>query len=290
MLDIVSYFTPEGYLLGELTSVIPQYKLAKIAGKPDRWAAFELTSNGDYSPLCSDTDYTEAVSQIVARATNINRKKTHINWKSTSKDATDTYATNGALTGTEAMTVWSIESVEDYPELFRVMYHDGVSAPTAIFRDCLFGCQMFVKDPVNAVIERLVELYKMHMGLQLYRMIADLVAYKTIEMCSRGTLYDVVRIAINYSESWVRRAARIGGRFVNPDGRSTNLIREGVYDWNVTQLGALMQLEDGEIDFLHNLGLITSVMSGEEVCTAVRDYLKDPDHKLRREYLESCGR
>lgn len=290
MLDIVSYFTAEGYLLGKLTPKIPQYKMTKVAGKADQWAAFELTSNGTYEQLGTPGPYEDSVRNIVARATNINRKKIQRVWRASTKPDIAAYAANGTPTDFTPMIVWSIQKSEDYPDLYQVMYHDGISAPTPIYCDCLFGCQMFVKEPMDAIIERLVELYNMHRGLGLYKMVSNLYVYQTVEMCSRSTLYEVVRTAINYSPSWVRRAVRIGTRFIQPDGRSTNLEKTGVYDWNVTQLSGLMQLEDGEIKFLFDRDLISSIMNGADVCQVVRDYLQDPDHKLRREYLESCGR
>ena len=292
MVNMVVYLNHEGYILKDLPPTIPQYCVCKDSQRDGKWTAYELNSKGVYEHLATNVDYVDAINFCVDRARNINRKHYKYNWAGASqgldpKDC-DTFALDGTPTKNKQMTVWRIETNKTPKAV--VYYVDKKHGDHKVYEDLYSGCVMFVQDPRGAIEQRLLEQYRMHFGLGLYRYIADLCENHSAEFVTETPLYTLVKSSINFTKGWLQRAYRVGARFIQPDGRSTNLLtKKGECDWNVSQLQSMIQLDDGELTYLIKHGILAATQTSDEVARIVQDYLKDPEHKLQREYLRSLG-
>lgn len=289
MTEYIQFFDCYGHIISETPKTLPQYKIAFIPGKKQEYAAYELNRDGQYERQIVGP-YPRALLHVMDRVRNINSNKFKIGWsRASERDAdgdltTRTYTLGGIETTTDSFVVWTVRYLDS--QKWEVCYTPEPGTGVCVYVDRFSGCQLFMQNHVDGIIQRITELFAFGGGLPLYRYIADLALTQQIPLLGEHAIPELVERAINYSPSWTAKAGRIGRRFIKQSGTATNLsVPAGCVDWNVTQLTLLYRLSNGEIAWLVSKGHISPTMTGDELKEFIKAYTKDPEHLLYREYL-----
>lgn len=303
MTDCVQFYDADGMRVEEFTTIAPQYKVVQLLDNSYVWG--RLTKNCTYETL-GHGSYQDAIYGMLADSRRVNPKKLRLNWthkKDLASVAVLTedeisagpqgksmfFAVDGTACLCSAVAVWKLGL--EGRETYFVSRQLEEGKWVRVLQDRLYVCKWFIADQRNAIVDRLVELYRSNRSLQLYRFVAHLSEFNTVSILGGGTLAELVESAINYTSTWTSKAVRIGSKCIAADGGSTLLARPVgcLADWNVTQLAYLCKLELGEVAFLVDKGMLTPAMTGDEVWGVVKNYLEDPDRMLMREYRSLHG-
>lgn len=294
MTDCVQFFTAEGTRVEKFPVFLPPYKVVlRMDGDYD-WLRLDKT--GHYGKLGTGT-YSQAVYGVLTDCRRVNVKFSKHNWRSNPDLADGSVAYEHELKegapGTimyltldcvscvnSQAAVWKLTKIDtDWYTVSRRCERDMW---VSVYENRLYYCRKFTENQYGGIRECLIDLYRSNRGLGLYRYVAMLSQQGTCSLLGGIELHLVVQDAINYSRSWTTRAIRIGERCINQQGTGTVLPRpkDTSIDWNVTHLSYLCRLEDSEIQYLIDRGMLSPVMTGDEVGEVVKQFLQDPERRL----------